>query len=117
MRIRLIIIGGLSAGMCLTSSCSLVKVPFKVVGGVAKATVWAGKKIHKKSKESRQRRKEENREQELAAREAAVAEREAMLSDGVLPAPRGFVGEAGSQGSDLIVEPLPQQATLPALPE
>jgi len=90
--------------MCFTSSCSLVKLPFRVVGGAAKATAWAGKKIHKSSKKARQRRKEEKREQEFAEREAAVAEREAELDGRVPPALRDTAGEAGGEAPDLIVE-------------
>jgi hypothetical protein len=112
LRIRSATLCLLLAGVVLTASCGLVRAPFRIVGGLTRATVEAGRKAKAKAQAKSERRKLEKEAKE-AKQEAEDA---ATMDGGVLPPLQdGIDGEA----PELILEPLPppEEATLPALPQ
>ena len=100
----------------LTTSCGLVRAPFRIVGSLTRATVAAGKKAKFKAKARSEQRKQEKAAEE--AKEAASQEAvdAAAMDGGVLPP---LQDGTGGEAPDLILEPLPppEEATLPALPQ
>ena len=112
LRIRILPLGLLSAGVVFMTSCGLVRAPFRIVGNLTRATVEAGRKAKSKAQA-----KSEGRKLEKEAKEAKQeAEDPATMDGGVLPPLQdGIDGEA----PELILEPLPppEEATLPALPQ
>lgn len=102
----------LLAGVVLTTSCGLVRAPFRIVGGLTRATVEAGRKAKLKAQAKSERRKQEKEAKGTGQQQIEAAD---TMDGGVLPPLQdGMGGEP-----DLILEPLPppEEATLPALPQ
>jgi hypothetical protein len=103
----------LLTAVCLTTSCGLVRAPFRIVGGLTRATVEAGRKAKAKSQAKKERKRMEKEAEEAANQQAEDA---ATMDGGVLPP---IQDENGGEVPDLILEPLPppEEATVPALPQ
>ena len=113
LRIRILSLGLLSMGVCLMTSCGLVRAPFRIVGGLTRATVEAGRKAKAKSQAKKERKRLEEEAEEAAGQQAEDA---ATMDGGLLP-PIQDVNDG--EVPELILEPLPppEEATVPALPQ
>ena len=59
LKMRGLLMCWLLAGVVLTTSCGLVRAPFRIVGGLTRATVEAGRKAKLKAQAKSERRKQE----------------------------------------------------------
>lgn len=102
---------GLLTVVGMTTSCGLVRAPFRIVGGLTRATVEAGREAKAKA-QARKERKRQEKEAEQQQQDVAAG----PMDGGVLPP---IQDGNGGEVPDLILEPLPppEEATLPALPE
>jgi len=97
----------------LTTSCGLVRAPFRIVGSLTRATVAAGKKAKFKAQARSERRKQEKAAEEAEQQQIEAAD---TMDGGVLPP---LQDGTGGEAPELMLEPLPppEEATLPALPQ
>ena len=117
---RHLVLAGLLAGACATASCGLLRMPGRIVGGLAHATVEGGKSLHRKAEEAsarRKRAKEEKEQQELAAGEqankqqAAAGAGAATGGGGLLP---DLPPEPGLPAESGLPQELPAESGIPA---
>lgn len=119
-------LAGLLAGACATASCGLLRVPGRIVGGLAHATVEGGKSLHRKAEKASERRKRAKEEKQASAEKTQAGDKPATAP----PADGGLLPDLPSEGDpppqapagtgpdpNAPVDPYAVPEALPPLPE